>query len=224
MVFSRVVSCSERRVCAWCGGPLPDGARRDQRYCEQKCRQWAFRLRRRRTTDELNTQPMRFAYADPPYPGTARKYYADQPSYGGEVDHVALIASLVDGGYAGWALSTSSKALRHVLPLCPEGTRTCPWVKPIGVSGRTRGAHNTWEPLLVAGGRELRPGFRDWLSAHPARSGGSLPGRKPIAFCAFLFQQLGMLPGDELVDLFPGTGIVSRAWAELSTRSSSDAA
>jgi hypothetical protein len=24
-----------------------------------------------------------------------------------------------------------------------------------------------------------------------------------------------MLPGDELVDLFPGTGIVSRAWAEL---------
>jgi hypothetical protein len=41
-------------------------------------------------------------------------------------------------------------------------------------------------------------------------------GRKPLAFCAFLFEQLGMLPGDELADLFPGTGIVSRAWAELS--------
>jgi len=25
-----------------------------------------------------------------------------------------------------------------------------------------------------------------------------------------------MQPGDELVDLFPGTGVVTRAWAELS--------
>jgi hypothetical protein len=30
-----------------------------------------------------------------------------------------------------------------------------------------------------------------------------------------LFDALGMMPGDELDDLFPGTGIVSRAWAEL---------
>jgi hypothetical protein len=40
-------------------------------------------------------------------------------------------------------------------------------------------------------------------------------GRKPLAFCAWLFDLLGMRPGDELEDLFPGTGIVSKAWASL---------
>jgi hypothetical protein len=165
---------------------------------------------------------MRFAYADPPYPGLARKYYKNEPTYAGEVDHAALIASLEASGYDGWALSTSRDALRTVLPLCPEGAKVCPWVKPIGTSSRTRGLHNTWEPLIVVRGRELQPGKRDWLCAQPARGGGSLPGRKPLAFCAFLFDALGMLPGDELDDLFPGTGVVSRAWAALSPRTSHD--
>ncbi len=157
-----------------------------------------------------------FAYADPPYPGRARKYYGKEASYGGEVDHRELIASLTAAGYAGWALSTAADALRAVLPLCPPEARVCAWVKPIGAAPRTYGLHNTWEPLIVVPGRRLRPGRRDWLSAQPARGGGALPGRKPIAFCAWLFDSLGMLPGDELVDLFPGTGVVGRAWAEAS--------
>jgi hypothetical protein len=155
---------------------------------------------------------MRFAYADPPYPGLAAKYYRLEASFAGEVDHAGLIASLEASGYDGWALSTSAKALRHVLPLCPEGSRVCAWVKPIGASSRTRGLHNTWEPLIVVRGRELHPGVRDWLRAQPARGGGSLPGRKPLAFCAWLFDCLGLLPGDTLDDLFPGTGVVGRAW------------
>lgn len=160
---------------------------------------------------------MRFAYADPPYPGLAQRYYQREDSYAGEVDHGKLIARLAAGGYAGWALSTSAKALQYVLGLIPPELepRTCPWVKPIGAAPATRGPHNTWEPLIVVGGRKLRPGFRDWLCTQPARRGGELTGRKPIAFCAFLFQQLGMLPGDTLDDLFPGTGVVERAWAEL---------
>lgn len=36
---------------------------------------------------------MRFAYADPPYPGKARKYYGAHPDFAGEVDHAALIAA-----------------------------------------------------------------------------------------------------------------------------------
>jgi hypothetical protein len=96
-------------------------------------------------------------------------------------------------------------------------------VKPIGVARTTLGMHNTWEPLIVVPGRELQPGFRDWLAAQPARLGGELKGRKPIAFCAWLFRCLGLVAGDELVDLFPGTGIVGRAWRELSRSSTSDA-
>ena len=208
-------SLLEGRRCDWCRRPRP--ATRGARFCGQRCRQAAFRLRRR---GELaagpGDGPLRFAYADPPYPGTARKYYRDQADYAGEVDHAALVASLLQGGYAGWALSTSPRALTALLPLCPAGARVCAWVKPQGASPLTYGIHNCWEPVLVVSGRHRRPGVRDWLSALPARGGGQLPGRKPIAFCAWLFQLLGMRPGDELVDLFPGTGIVSAAWRELS--------
>jgi hypothetical protein len=220
----RVVLGHGRRACAWCGTSLLQ-ERRGTVFCGRKCRQSAFRLRRRR--DQVSATPAlatgaTFAYADPPYPGMAKRYYENEPTYAGEVDHAALIASLTaaisDGKYAGWALSTSSKALRDILPLCPPGARVCAWVKPIGVPEATYGAHSTWEPVIVVGGRKLPGGIRDWLRAMPARGGGILPGRKPIAFCAWLFDLLGMLPGDKLHDLFPGTGIVGRSWDELSSR------
>lgn len=35
---------------------------------------------------------------------------------------------------------------------------------------------------------------------------------KPPQFSAWMFAQLGALPGDELVDLFPGSGAVTDAW------------
>lgn len=73
-----------------------------------------------------------------------------------------------------------------------------------------------WEALIVVRGRQEPPGKCNWLRAQPARFGGELPGRKPIAFIAFLWRMLGARPGDALVDLFPGTGIVGRAWENLS--------
>ena len=200
------------KTCSWCrSAPVR------RKYCSRKCRQAAFRLRRRCTLEVLDDHPMRFAYADPPYPGLAAKYYKDQASFAGEVDHTRLLRSLQ--GFDGWALSTSSKALRDLLPLCPPEARVCAWVKPIGASTRTYGIHSTWEPLIVVPGRKERPGRRDWLMAQPARNGGDLPGRKPIKFAAWLFGLLGMRPGDELLDLFPGTGIIGRAWQEISSSS-----
>lgn len=165
---------------------------------------------------------MRLAYADPPYPGLARRYYGREPSYAGEVDHRALIASL-EASYDGWALSTSAAALQELLPLCPPGVRVCAWTKPGGVPPGTRGPHNTWEVVLLKPARRERPGVRDSLVCHPARGGGSLPGRKPLAFCRWIFRLLGARRGDELVDLFPGTGVVSRAWAEVSQAAKGDA-
>lgn len=153
---------------------------------------------------------MIFAYADPPYPGFARRLYHCE-----EVDHVSLIHDLSEN-YDGWALSRAAKSLREILPMCPSYARTCAWVKPIGVSGRTHGLHNTWEAVIVAPGRALTPGKRDWLAAQPARGNGDIMGRKPEAFCCWLFDLLGMLPGDLLIDVFPGTGIVGRCWSEIS--------
>jgi hypothetical protein len=204
----------ERRLCNWCERELPIATREDAIYCSQKCRQTAFRCRRRQETESDNLLPKTMAYADPPYPGKAN-LYCNEPTYRGEVNHAALIAELMSFKYDGWALSTSSEALQYVLSLCPKEIKVCPWVKPIGVSSKTYGLHNTWEPLIVVPGRSLRPGFRDWLSAQPARHGGTLIGRKPLAFCLFLFQCLGLVRGDTLIDLFPGTGIVTKAWKHI---------
>jgi hypothetical protein len=163
---------------------------------------------------------MRFAYADPPYPGLARKYYKGEATYGGEVDHLALMSALQDDYPDGWALSTSERGLRTVLLYAPVGSRVCCWSKPHPVPPATNGIHNVLEFVIVCRGRQRPPGVPNWLSALPARGGGTLPGRKPLAFCAWLFGLLGMQPGDTLDDLYPGTGIVGRAWAEAGRRRS----
>jgi hypothetical protein len=202
--------------CSWCNRKLKTAtatgrARREHvAFCGTRCRQAAFRLRRRAHVERVHAKPMRFAYADPPYPTCAWRYYRRR-----EVDHAALIADLCARFPDGWALSTSMKALRAVLPLCPAGARVCVWTKPNPPHPKTRGIHALCEAVIVVGGRQRAPGVRDWLSAKPARGGGTLPGRKPLAFCAWLFDLLGMVPGDELVDLFPGTGVVGRAWREV---------
>lgn len=157
-------------------------------------------------------RPRRVAYADPPYPGMAQRCYGDQPNYAGEVDHGELVARLM--AFDGWALSTSARALRELLPMCPASARVAAWVKPIGVSGETRGPHSTWEPVIYVPARLQKPGRRDWISAMPARGGDSdLIGRKPQAFCSWLFELLGLAPHDTFVDLYPGSEAVSRAWA-----------
>jgi hypothetical protein len=218
---SSTAASDGRRRCGWCRCELRATARLEALYCRQACRQAGFRLRRRRVTDEVHGQPMRFCYADPPYPGKARLYRRER-SYGGEVDHAALIERLEGEAFDGWALSTSEAALRDVLPLCPRGARVGVWCKPLPPDVRTRGIHRLWEAVIVVGGRQRPPGVSSWLLAKPARGGGTLIGRKPVAFCAWLFDLLGMQAGDSLEDWFPGTGIVSRAWADLSARTSRD--
>jgi hypothetical protein len=154
--------------------------------------------------------PKRIAYGDPPYPGTARRYYRHEPTYAGEVDHAELIAKLAT--FDGWALSTSENALQQVLALCPPGVSTAVWVKPRGTSSKARGPNNCWEPIIYMPARRRAPSFRDWLCTPSARGGGTLPGRKPRKFWQFLFQLLGMAPGDDFVDFFPGTGAGARHW------------
>jgi hypothetical protein len=213
--------------CAWCGASLGSGRRR---FCSKTCRQTAFRVRKRAGVGDVSSDALflpsstaagAFAYADPPYLGVAARYYSAHHPQAAEWDdpaaHAELIETLQSRGYDGWALSASPGSLATILPMCPRGARVAAWVKPIGVSSRTWGMHNTWEPVVVVGGRPRRPGVRDWLRAMPARGGDSdLIGRKPLAFCAWLFDLLGMVHGDRLDDLFPGSGVVSRAWRELS--------
>ena len=147
---------------------------------------------------------MKFAYADPPYIGQAKKLYK-MP----EVDHKELLEDLLP--YDGWALSCSSPSLQELLPLCPDDVRVMAWVKPFAVFKPNVNPAYAWEPVIVRGGRKRGrdiPTVRDWVSVNITLKKG-LVGAKPPDFCTWLFRVLNIQPGDEFVDVFPGTGIVS---------------
>ena len=94
---------------------------------------------------------MRLAYADPPYPGRAARYYRDHPDFAGEVDHAQLIAEL--SGYDGWALSTSADALQELLRLCPADVRVAAWHRGARAHRHAQGPLSAWEPVIYYGGR-----------------------------------------------------------------------
>lgn len=163
---------------------------------------------------------MRLAYADPPYPGKSH-YYRGHPDYAGEVDLGELIDVL--SGYDGWALSTSPAGLRDVRVPQTKGVHLCVWVKTHH-EPRAWGPASVWEAVVVKPARVRLPGPRDALVASVARGGDEkLIGRKPIAFCAWLFELLGASPVDQFDDLFPGTGTVARCWSEWCRQAFGDA-
>ena len=146
--------------CEWCGKPIPAGKRRDAVTCNQEHRQAKHRFRVGPAPSAAD-RPMRFAYADPPYPGLARSDYLEHPDYGGEVDHRELIRGVLAHYEDGWALSTSADSLGEVLKLCPRGVRVCAWIRKARVA-KSRRELNSWEPVIVYGGRiELEPVVQD---------------------------------------------------------------
>lgn len=156
---------------------------------------------------------MRVAYADPPYPGQAKRHYGEHPDFGGEVDHEALVCDLAE--YDGWALSTSAAALREVLAMCPSNVRVASWHVTNSDPPGNRGTwHWSWEPVIVSPARPPVVTTRDVLRAHTPSGffGNTITGQKPQAFCEWVFALLGADRADEFVDLFPGSGAVSRAW------------
>lgn len=205
-------SVDERR-CDWCGETMRDKAK-NAITCSKPCRQARarFRIDAPKGATPVGA-PIRVAYADPPYPGLAQKYYEG----GLEVDHAELVARLMAEFPAGWALSTSAESCRAVWALCPPQTRLCPWVRG-SRRGRAHRARVAWEALLVYGGRAQRLSPRDDLAdvlvwggrqhSHP----GALVGMKPAAFAEWMFRLLGLGARDELVDLYPGSGAIGRAW------------
>jgi len=184
---------------------------------------------------------LRFAYADPPYIGQAKKHYSHDPNCA-EVDHQALIDSLAE--YDGWALSLSSPSLKTILPMCPEGARVGIWVKPFCAFKVNVNPAYAYEPVIFFGGRRRtrqQPTTRDWLSelqllraavagketakalrmvdsliqaeqkdvvSHVITLKKGLSGAKPEAFCEWVLDWLNVEGGDEVVDIFPGTGVM----------------
>lgn len=182
--------------------------------------------------------PRRFAYADPPYPGLAG-YYRDHPDYAGEVDHAALLSRLAT--YDGWALSTSARALPEVLALAVAQAlpvRVAAWIRGPRPHATAMHALNAWEPVIyVPVARDVERDTSCAARGNPSHSAGvsrrvdvlhhgvspmlTLPtrviGAKPAAFCRWMFELIGADPHDSFDDLFPGSGIVGKAWAFYAT-------
>lgn len=213
--------------------------RSDAICCSTRCRQARHRFTTGVGVGPVATSrstSLRLAYADPPYPGLSRRYYGDHPDYAGEVDHAELIRHL--SSFDGWALSTNERSLQQVLALCPPGVRIASWHR--GERPTRSGAPlNGWEPVIYSGGR-IDPSLtaaaeRDASSLTTVERDASrsdrrrvdtfeffsrprltdpdrVVGAKPAAFCRWMFDLLGALPGDDFTDIFSGSGGVSRAW------------
>jgi hypothetical protein len=85
------------------------------------------------------------------------------------------------------------------------------WVKPFAVFKPNVNPAYAWEPVVVRGGRKRtrqQRTVRDWVSANITLKKG-LVGAKPPEFCNWLLEVLNVQPEDTLVDLFPGTGVMT---------------
>lgn len=170
---------------------------------------------------------MKFAYADPVYLGCSRLYPEHPDSYVWDdpKTHRSLVAQLVDEYPDGWAMSLSSPSLRVILPMCPEDVRVAAWVKTFSTFKKGVRPAYAWEPVIYRGGRNP-----PWVSHPPPAKGGrqttpkdflaepitlkkGLTGAKPERFCAWVLDLLNVQDGDELMDLFPGTGVMGRILA-----------
>lgn len=183
---------------------------------------------------------MKFAYADPPYLGCCALY----DHYHGEDGtacwdrlgtHAALIERLRSDFSDGWALSASAPSLRVLLPLCPPEVRVGVWCKTFGAFKKGVRPAYMWEPVIFCGGRNPNAGHphpppplggqqttpKDFFEHHepsailsPITLRKGLTGAKPEAVCRWILDLLNVQFGDEIVDLFPGTGIMGRVAAE----------
>lgn len=180
---------------------------------------------------------MRFAYADPPYLDCCRLYdhfHGDTGLCWDDIEtHRQLIDRLVDDYPDGWALSSSSTSLQRLLPLCPKDVRVSPWCKSFSAFKKGVRPAYAWEPVIwrggrnpsnghqhlppVKGGKQTTPKDFCWTDEGgllaPITLRRGLTGAKPEAFCAWVLNLLNVTAADEVVDLFPGTGVMGQVAA-----------
>ena len=156
---------------------------------------------------------LRIGYADPPYVGCAHLYPENE-----EVDHAALIERL-ERDFDGWVLHAAAtpRSMAALAPIVAEtGARWMSWVKGFAAFKRNVPVAHAWEPVIVKPARKpvvsKRLVMRDWIECSITLKRG-MTGAKPEAVCHWAFEMVGARPEDDLVDLYPGSGAVTRAWS-----------
>lgn len=156
---------------------------------------------------------MKFAYADPPYLGCGASHY-QRPEWDDPETHRQLIARLMSEFPDGWALSLHTPSLAILAPMMPPDIRWAAWVKPFASFKPNVNPAYCWEPVAFRGGRKRsreEMTARDYHAENITLKRG-FTGAKPPGFGRWILDLLGAEPDDELVDLFPGSGAVTKAW------------
>jgi hypothetical protein len=114
--------------------------------------------------------------------------------------------------------------LRTLLPLCPTDIRVAAWVKPFVAFKRGVRPCYAWEPVLFwrgrnpptfhhppppRGGKQVTP--KDYVAEGITLQKG-LTGTKPKKVLTWVLDLLNAQEGDEVVDLFPGLGLMGEVW------------
>lgn len=125
------------------------------------------------------------------------------------------LVRVLDDQFDGWAVAMSRDSLPVYLGVAPDAW-VAVWHRPNAVPG---GSHilGSWEPVLVRvpPGRRRQVGrgqVRDVLTASAPKVGHV--GAKPEVWTRWVLDMLWYQDGDEVVDLFPGSGSVSAAVAQ----------
>lgn len=175
---------------------------------------------------KASSRARKFAYADPPYPGRSHLYKSVDRPGAVEVDHAELIDRLVADYPDGWALSTDERGLWVVIPLLIERRRKIkariviwhqPDASPMGIGhpqGRDSRIGLAWEAVVIAGGRGRGAGVGDVMdhaSIIRTNRNAGFVGEKPAAFAVWVCRLLGVVAGDQVDDLYPGSGAFGRA-------------
>jgi len=179
---------------------------------------------------------MKLAIADPPYLGRANRWYGNGcgDGYGiGRADehpeaylwdkpetHIEMVRQL-ERDYDGWAIAMTVHSLSTYLSVIEtdsrNGIRVMAWIKTKAVPSGSRIA-TSWEPVIVKVPAERRghgtgKSIKDHLIANP--DGIGFVGAKPAAWTEWVLNAMGYQEGDEVTDLFAGSGSVANAVADM---------
>ena len=160
---------------------------------------------------------MKFAYADPPYLGCGKRIYGkhhpEAELWDDPMTHIELVERLMDEFSDGWAISLHEPSLKFYCRIIPDDARVCAWAKTMHQIWWNVTVQYSWEPVILYGGRKeknRKPMVRDhFIGARSNRKG--LEGSKTDAFNDWILDLLNYQPGDQMVDLFPGSGGMARA-------------
>ena len=182
---------------------------------------------------------MRLAIADPPYLGRAALWYGgkgrskqgtagravgrgdlapefhpDAHEWDDPVKHIGLMVALEEE-FDGWAVSCSGKTLAPLIGTADRlGAKLGIWhvtnAIPDGARVRTVGEGVFYR--VPDSRRAVGTGYRTadvLMAAHPV---SGFVGSKPVEWTHWVLDMIGYVPAeDEVVDVFPGSGAVSRA-------------